>query len=168
MHWCHTLFLQRRLMPFRISHCLLTAAFTCAFMFGAQTSISYGADAGADKARELVQQEAKAVQSIDRFVVSHQVDVTTVTTHYNQTSHAYVKTWVQRPGHIRAESQQYPSNETIVSDGSTTWVYDGGHKTYWKQPGGAPTDLFSNAFPGLSRQLSSVNLPSVTTSAKLA
>jgi outer membrane lipoprotein-sorting protein len=157
-------------MPYRISHFLITAAFTGAFLFGAQASLGYFADSGAsaDKASDLVHEEAQAVQSIDHFVVSHQVDVTTVMPHYNQTSHAYIKTWVQRPGHIRAESQQYPSNETIVSDGSTTWVYDGGNRTYWKEAGGAPAALFSNAFPGLSRQLSSVNLPSVTTSAKLA
>jgi hypothetical protein len=55
-----------------------------------------------------------------------------------------------------------------VSDGATTWVYDGGSRTYWKQTGGAPTALFSNAFPGLARQLSSANLPSVITAATLS
>jgi outer membrane lipoprotein-sorting protein len=160
-------------MPSRISHCLIAAAFTGAFVFGAQSYRSCVADARtagaiADEARALVQQEARAVQSIDRFAVSHQVDVTNVTPHYNQTTHAYVKTWVQRPGHVRAESQQYTRNETIVSDGSTTWVYDGANRTYWKQPGGAPAALFSNAFPGLARRLSSANLPSVITSATLA
>ena len=118
-------------------------------------------------ARVLVQEEARAVQSIDHFAVSHQVDITSVTSHYNQTTHAYVKTWVQRPGHVRAESQQYTRSEMIVSDGSTTWIYDGGNRIYWKQRGGAPAALFSNAFPGLARQLSSANLPSVTTSARL-
>jgi outer membrane lipoprotein-sorting protein len=160
-------------MPSRILHCLIAAAFTGAFALGAQFSRSCIADARtagatADEARALVQEEARAVQSIDRFAVWHQVDVTSVTPRYNQTTHAYVKTWVQRPGHVRAESQQYRRNETIVSDGSTTWVYDGGNRTYWKQTGGAPTALFSNAFPGLARQLSSANLPSVLTSASLA
>ena len=160
-------------MPSRILHCLIAAAFTCASVIGAQSSHSYVADvrsAGTttDEARALVQEEARAVQSIDRFAVSHQVDITSVTPHYNQTTHAYVKTWVQRLGHVRAESQQFTRSETIVSDGSTTWVYDGGNQTYWKQTGNASAALFSNAFPGLARQLSSANLPSVITSAWLA
>jgi outer membrane lipoprotein-sorting protein len=160
-------------MPFRIPHRLIAASFAAAFVLGAQSSLSYVADvwptgAITDEARVLVQEEARAVQSIDRFAVSHQVDINSVTPHYNQTTHAYVKTWVQRPGHVRAESQQYTRSETIVSDGSTTWVYDGGSRTYRKQAGGAPTALFSNAFPGLARQLSSANLPSVITSARLA
>jgi outer membrane lipoprotein-sorting protein len=159
-------------MPYRIPHLVSTAALSSALALGAQSSVTPAAKIQdvkviADAARSLVQEEARTVQSIDRFVVSHQVDVTSVTPHYNQTTHTYVKTWVQRPGHIRAESQQYTRSETIVSDGSTTWVYDGGDRTYWKQAGGAPAALFSNAFPGLARQLSSANLPSVTTSAKL-
>jgi len=160
-------------MPSRIPHCLIAAAFTGAFVLSAQSPHSYVADvpsAGTitDEARALVQEEARAVQSIDRFAVSHRVDITSVTPHYNQTTHAYIKTWLQRPGHVRAESQQYTRSETIASDGSTTWVYDGDNRTYWKQTGGAPIALFSNAFPGLARQLSSANLPSVITSARLA
>lgn len=160
-------------MTSRILYFLIAAAFTGALVLGAQSSLSYVADVRAveaihDEARALVQEEARAVQSIDRFAVSHQVDITSVTSRYNQTTHAYVKTWVQRPGHIRAESQQYMRNDTVVSDGSTTWVYDGGNQTYWKQTGGAPIALFSNAFPGLAHELSSANLPSVITSARLA
>jgi outer membrane lipoprotein-sorting protein len=160
-------------MPSQTLHCLIAAAFTGAFVLGAQSSLSHVADvrppeAITDDARALVQEEARAVQSIDRFIVSHQVDITSVTPNYNQTTHTYVKTWVQRPRHVRAESRQYTRSETIVSDGSTTWIYDGGNRTYWKHTGGAPTALFSNAFPGLSRQLSSANLPSVITSAWLA
>lgn len=141
-------------------------------MFSAQTSACQAADIkdakiASNKALSLVQEEARSVQSIDCFEVSHQIDITRTTPHYNQTTHAYVRTWVQRPGHIRAESRQYSGSETIVSDGLTTWVYDGGKKTYWKQAGGAPSALFSNAFPGLARQLSSENLPSVAISAKL-
>ena len=157
----------------RIQHSLIAAVFASTLMLGAQTSlrrISYVKAVGTttDEARALVQEEARAVQSIDRFAVSHQVDVTSITPRYNQTTHAYVKTWVQRPVHLRAESQQYTRSETIVSDGATTWIYDGGNKTYWKQTGGAPAALFSNAFPGLARQLSSENIPSVTTAARLA
>jgi outer membrane lipoprotein-sorting protein len=160
-------------MRYRIPHCMTAAAFACALLLGAQDSRGPAAGkqnvgANTDKASALVQEEARAVQSIDRFAVSHQVDITSVTSRYNQTTHAYVKTWVQRPGHIRAESQQYMRSETIVSDGSTTWVYDGGNQAYSKQTGGAPLALFSNAFPGLARQVSSANLPSVLTSAKLA
>ena len=173
----------RKLMPYRISHFPIAAVFAGACFAGtllvcAQSSpgLAAGAkdagakDAGAsaDRASALVQEEARAVQSIDRFAVTHQVDVTSTTSRYNQTTHAYVKTWVQRPGHIRAESQQYTRSETVVSDGSTTWVYNGGNHTYWKQAGGAPVALFSSAFPGLSRKLSSATLPSVVTSAKLA
>jgi outer membrane lipoprotein-sorting protein len=159
-------------MTARMLHCLITAAFISPFIHGAQLSVSrvtdiQAAGAIAEKARALVQQQALAVQSIDRFTVSHQVDITSVTPHYNRTTHAFVKTWVERPGHLRAESQQYTRSETIVSDGATTWVYDGGNRTYWKQTGGAPAALFSNAFPGLARQLSSANLPSVITSARL-
>jgi outer membrane lipoprotein-sorting protein len=160
-------------MPSRLLHRLIPAAFTSAFILVAQFSVSHvtkvqAAGATTDEARALVQEEARAVQSIDRFAVSHQVDVTSVTPRYNQTTHAYIKTWVERPGHVRAESQQYMRNETIVSDGSTTWVYDGANRTYSKQTGGAPAALASNAFPGLARQLSSANLPSVITSAALA
>ena len=159
-------------MTSRILHCLIAVAFTEAFVLGAQSSRSYVVDARtsgnvADEARALVQEEARAVQFIDRFAVSHQVDVTSVTPRYNQTTHAYVRTWVERPGHVRAESQQYMRSETIVSDGSTTWVYDGANRTYSKQTGGAPAALASNAFPGLAHQLSSANLPSVMTSAAL-
>jgi outer membrane lipoprotein-sorting protein len=159
-------------MPARMLHCLIAAVFISPFILGAQVSVGglsdvRAAGARAEKARALVEQQALAVQSIDRFTVSHQVDITSVTPHYNRTTHAFVKTWVERPGHLRAESQQYTRSETIVSDGATTWVYDGGNRTYWKQTGGAPTALFSNAFPGLARQLSSANLPSVITSATL-
>ncbi|WP_263367142.1 LolA family protein [Edaphobacter bradus] len=165
-------------MRYRVSLPVFAAALCSALALGAQTSDTHRArsqgaktqDAGdvADAARALVQQQARAVQSIDRFEVSHQVDITSVTPHYNQTTHAYIKTWVLRPGHVRAESQQYQRSETIVSDGSTTWVYNGGDRMYSKRAGGAPAALFSNAFPGLARQLSNANLPSVTTSAKLA
>jgi len=156
----------------RTLHLVFAAAISSALALSAQTSATHSAriqDARpiVDAARALVQEQARALQSIDRFEVSHQVDITSVTPHYNQTTHAYVKTWVQRPGHVRAESQQYKRSETIVSDGSTTWVYDGGERKYWKRAGGAPPALFSNAFPGLARQLSSANLPSVMTSAKL-
>jgi outer membrane lipoprotein-sorting protein len=165
--------IMEKFMCYRIPHCLIAVAFASAFLLSAQTSHSPAAgmkDAGTDteKARALVEEEARAVQSIDRYAVSHQVDITSVTSHYNKTTHAYIKTWVQRPGHIRAESRQYTHSETIVSDGSATWVYDGGNRTYWKQTGGAPIALFSNAFPGLARKLSSANLPSVITSAGLA
>ena len=164
--------LQNRLMPYRIPQRVITAVLVGAFLPGAQTSFSSAGDvqaAGttADDARVLVQEEAQAVQSMDHFAVSHQVDITGVISHYNQTTHAYVKTWVQRPGHVRAESQQYTRSEMIVSDGSTTLIYDGGKRIYWKQSGGAPAALFSNAFPGLARQLSSANLPAVTTAARL-
>lgn len=160
-------------MSFRIPYCVMASLFVSASILGAQGSDRSGsgvhaAEAGTDKARELVQEEARAVQSIDRFAVSHQVDITNTAAHYNQTTHAYLKTWVQRPGHVRAESQQYTRSETIVSDGETTWVYDGGNRTYWKRGGGAPVELFSNAFPGLARKLSSANLPLVMTSASLA
>jgi outer membrane lipoprotein-sorting protein len=160
---------MRHLIP----HCLIAIASAGACFLGAQTSLGPATgirDAGTstEKASALVQEEARSVQSIDRFAVSHQVDITSVTSLYNQTTHAYIKTWVQRPGHIRAESQQYTRSETIVSDGSATWVYDGGNRTYWKQTGGAPIALFSNAFPGLAHQLSSAKLPSVITSARLA
>ena len=160
-------------MASRTLYCLIAAAVTGPFILGAQLSVScvadvHAASAIAEKARALVEQEAQAVQSIDRFAVSHQVDITSVTAHYDRTTHAYLKTWVERPGHLRAESRQYTRSETIVSDGSTTWVYDGGNRTYWKQTGGAPAALFSNAFPGLARQLSSASLPAVITSAGLA
>lgn len=159
-------------MPYRISH-FLTAALACVFLPGARIALIDISDVQAsgaitDEARTLVQQEARAVQSIDHFSVSHQVDITSVSPRYNQTTHAYVKTWVQRPGHVRAESQEYTRSETIVSDGSTTWIYDGSNRTYWRQKGSAPAALFSNTFPGLARQLSSANLPSVITSARLA
>src|SRR5579863_7958670 len=164
---------RNSLMPSRIPHCLIAAVLTGTRVLGAQSPLGHVANvrpSGAitDDALALVREEARAVQSIDRFAVSHQVDITSVAPHYNQTTHAYLKTWVQRPGHVRAESQQYTRSETIVSDGSTTWVYDGGNRTYWKQTGGAPTALFASAFPGLARQLSSANLPSVITSARLA
>ena len=160
-------------MPARVLHCLITAAFLSPLILGSQMPVRRVSDvraaaASAEKARALVDEQALAVQSIDRFTVSHQVDITSVTTHYNRTTHAFVKTWVERPGHLRAESQQYTRSETIVSDGATTWVYDGGNRTYWKQTGGAPRALFSNAFPGLARQLSSANLPSVITAATLS
>ena len=160
-------------MPYRLSHFLITAALAGASLLGAQTSDSTASGiqttgGSAEKAHALVEAQARAVQSMDRFAVSHQVDITGVTSSYNRTTHAYVKTWVQRPGHIRAESQQFTGNETLVSDGSATWIYDGAHRTYSKQAGGAPAALFSNAFPGLARQLSSAKLPSVTTSASLA
>ena len=156
-------------MRYSILRCSIISVFINAFLLAAQTSAGIHNPATVpDKANELVQEEARAVQSIDSFAVSHQVDITSSTSRYNQTTHAYVKTWVQRPGRIRAESQQYTRSETIISDGSTTWVYDGGKQTYWKQPGGAPAALFSNAFPGLSHQLSSPNLPAVITSARYA
>jgi len=160
-------------MPSRIPHCLIAAVLTGTRVLGAQSPLGHVANvrpSGAitDDALALVREEARAVQSIDRFAVSHQVDITSVTPHYNQTTHAYVKTWVQRLGHVRAESQQFTRSETIVSDGSTTWVYDGGNQTYWKQTGNASAALFSNAFPGLARQLSNANLPSVITSARIA
>lgn len=123
--------------------------------------------ASADVARSLVQQQARAVQSIDRFEVSHQIDVTMITPRFKQTTHSYVKTWVKRPGHIRAESQHLRQSETIVSDGAATWFYNGTDRTYWKQPEPAPAALFSNTFPGLARQLGDSNLPQVMTSAKL-
>jgi outer membrane lipoprotein-sorting protein len=159
-------------MCYRIPYRVFAAGLGSLFALVAQTSVTHGAKiqdpkAVTEAARALVLEEARAVQSIDHFEVSHQVDITSVMPHYNQTTHAYIKTWVLRPAHIRAESQQYMHNETIVSDGSTTWVYNGGDKKYWKRPGGAPAALFSNAFPGLARQLSSANLPSVMTSAKL-
>jgi outer membrane lipoprotein-sorting protein len=159
-------------MPYRMLSHVVIAAFTGAFSSGVQFFVPnvtevQAAGAAAVEARALVREEARAVQLIDRFAVSHQVDITSVTPHYNQTTHAYIKTWVQRPGHIRAESQQYRRSETIVSDGSTTWTYDPGKRRYWKQKGAAPADLFSNAFPGLARQLSSPNLPSVMTAARL-
>jgi outer membrane lipoprotein-sorting protein len=154
-------------MTFRIVSVACTVAFLGALAWGVPVSRTQQAAGNMDAARLLVEETARAVQSIDRFEVAHQVDVTSVTPHYNQTTHAYVKTWVQRPGHIRAESQQYVRKETIVSDGSTLWVYDGTNQTYWKRAGGAPPQLFSNAFPGLARQLSSTNLPSVMRSAKL-
>jgi outer membrane lipoprotein-sorting protein len=159
-------------MRYRLHHYLIAAAFSCTFLLSAQSSHTPGAGiqnigASVDKARALVQEQARAVQSMDRFSVSHQVDITAITSGYNRTTHAYVTTWVQRPGHIRAESRQYTGSEILVSDGSATWVYDGANRTYSKQMGGAPVTLFSNAFPGLARQLSSVNLPSVTTTATL-
>lgn len=165
-------FLPNSPMRYRIPHLVYTAAFSSVLALGTQTLVTDGAEvqeatATADTARAIVQEEARAVQSIDRFEVSHQIDVTSVTPRYNQTTHAYVKTWVQRPGRVRAESQQYTRSETIVSNGSTTWVYDSGQRRYWKQAGGASAALFSSAFPGLARQLSSINLPSVATSVKL-
>src|SRR5579863_7592006 len=142
--------LQNRFMPYRIPHRAITAVLGGAFLLVAQTSFRSVGQVQASgpttgDARLLVQEEARAVQSIDHFVVAHQVDITSVTPHYNQTTHAYVKTWVQRPGHVRAESQQYTRSEMIVSDGSTTWIYDGGHRIYWRQSRGAPAALFSNA-----------------------
>jgi len=158
-------------MPYRMPHRAITAVLASAFLLGVQASFSSAGDDQAvsttDDARVLMLEEARAVQSMDHFAVSHQVDITTTTPHYNQTTHAYIKTWVQRPGHVRAESQQYTRNETIVSDGSTTWIYDAGNRTYWSQRGGAPAALFANAFPGLARQLSNANLPAVITSARL-
>lgn len=159
-------------MLHRMLRHVVIAAFTGALSFGVPfsgrnvTDVQAAASTAAE-VRALVQEEARAVQSIDRFAVSHQVDITSVTPRYNQITHAYIKTWVQRPGHIRAESQQYTRSETIVSDGLTTWFYDGGNRTYRKQTGVAPPDLFSNAFPGLARQLSSPDLPSVMTAARL-
>lgn len=153
-------------MRYRLSHFLIAAVFAGASLLGAQSPHSTAA--GPDNALVLVQEQARAVQSMDRFSVSHQVDITAATSGYNRTTHAYIKTWVERPGHIRAESQQYTGSETLVSDGSATWVYDGANRTYSKQPGSAPAALFSNAFPGLARQLSSASLPSITTSATLA
>jgi outer membrane lipoprotein-sorting protein len=156
-------------MPFRPLYLVFAWTLSGLIALGAQTSTVQhssvqGTKTTVDAARVLVQEAARAVQFIDHFEVSHQVDVMSVTPRYNQTTHAYVKTWVQRPGHIRAESQQYTRKETIVSDGSTTWVYDG---SAWKQMGTVPASLFSNAFPGLARELSSANLPSVMTAAKL-
>lgn len=135
---------------------------------GSQTPAGPATNSSAsrDPAWRLVEEEARAVQSIDRFEVSHQVDITSVTPRYNQTTHAYLKTWVERPNHIRAESQQM-LQKTIVSDGSTTWIYDGAAGACRKQQGSAPAALFANAFPGLARELSSATLPSVMTSAKL-
>lgn len=159
-------------MTFRTSLPLIVSVMTGVLILGKQSSIGpiigVHADTSSDTALALIQEEVRAVKSIDRFVVTHQVDVTSVTTHYNRTTHAYVKTWVQRPGHIRAESQQYARNETIVSDGSATWFYNGSNRKYWEQPGSAPIALYSNAFPGLARQLSNANLLSVVTSARLA
>jgi hypothetical protein len=119
-------------MPARVLHCLITAAFLSPLILGAQMPVRRVSDvraaaASAEKARALVDEQALAVQSIDRFTVSHQVDITSVTTHYNRTTHAFVKTWVERPGHLRAESQQYTRSETIVSDGSTMGLR-------WRQP----------------------------------
>ena len=156
-------------MPFRTVHIVFVSALSSMLALGAQTSGApnatvQNAKATVDAARALVQEEARAVQSIDHFEVSHQVDITSVAPRYNQTTHAYLKTWVQRPGHIRAESQQYNHSKTIVSDGSATWIYDGSD---WKQAGSVPAPLFSNAFPGLAHELSSANLPSVMTAAKL-
>jgi outer membrane lipoprotein-sorting protein len=160
-------------MPFRTLPIVFASALSSVLALGAQTAAISDATVHdgkttVDAARALVQEEAQAVQSIDHFEVSHQVDITSAMPHYNQTTHAYVKTWVKRPGKIRAESQQYNRSETIVSDGSTTWIYDGSAPNHWKQAGGVPPSLFSNAFPGLARQLSSANLPSVMTKAKLA
>lgn len=160
-------------MPYRPLRHLVIGVFTVAFILSEPFSVRNVTDVQAAAttaagARALVEEEARAVQSIDRFLVSHQVDITSVSPRYSQTTHAYVKTWVQRPRHIRAESQRYTRSETIVSDGSTTWFYDRGNRTYRKQTGAAPVDLFSNAFPGLARQLSSPNLPSVMTAARLA
>lgn len=153
-------------MRYCLPRYLVAAAFAGSSLLSAQSPHSIAG--GTDNALALVQEQARAVQSMDRFSVSHQVDITAATSGYNRTTHAYVKTWVERPGHIRAESQQYTGSETLVSDGSATWVYDGAHRTYSKQLGSAPAALYSNAFPGLARQLSSANLPSVTTSATLA
>lgn len=138
---------------------------------GASSSVIAASRTGnravADPAEALVRESARAVQTIDRFEVSHQVDVTRVTPRYNETTHAYLKTWIQRPGRIRVEIQQYMHSETIVSDGTTTWIYDGTTRTYRKQSEGAPAALFANAFPGLARMLSSTNLPSEMIAAKL-
>ena len=156
-------------MSLRTLHFVFVLTLSGMLAIGAQISAAHHVTAKDAKiavgsARALVQEEARAVRSIDHFEVSHQVDITSVTPHYNQTTHAYLKTWMQRPGHIRVESQQYNQSKTIVSDGSTTWIHDSGD---WKQVSSVPGSLFSNAFPGLSRELSSANLPSVMTAARL-
>ena len=156
-------------MSFRILHVLFVSTLSSMLALGAQTSVTpnstvKNAKTTVDAARALVRDEALAVESIDDFEVSHQVDITSVAPHYNQTTHAYLKTWVQRPGHIRVESLQYNHSKTIVSDGSTTWIYDGDD---WKQARSVPTSLFSNAFPGLAHELGSANLPSIMTEAKI-
>ncbi len=124
-------------------------------------------EATAKIASALVQQAARAVQTIDNFEVTHQVDITSITLRYKETTHSYVKTWIDRPKHIRAESQHQGQNIEIVSTGKLTWFYNGATQKYWKQSGSAPATLFANAFPGLARQLSDANLPSAMMAAKI-
>ena len=137
------------------------------FLFTAFFAGAAAVCSGADDGRSLVEQQAHAVQSIDNFEVVHQVDITRVTAKVKETKHSYVQTWISRPGHLRAESQRAEQSVTIVSTGAVTWLYNGSDRTYWQQPGSAPAALFANAFPGLARQLSDANLPTIMTSARI-
>lgn len=120
-----------------------------------------------DKGRLLVQEQARGVQSLREFEVSHQVDITSVTPRYNATTHQYLKTWIKRPHLIRVQVQAMAHGETLVSDGVGTWIYRDADRQYWRQPGPPPSALFSNAFPGLARELSDVDLPKIMTDARV-
>ncbi len=135
----------------------------CAAFFAGAAAVGLEVDA----ARSLIEQQARAVQSIDRFEVAHQVDITRVTAKFKATTHAYLQTFISRPGHLRAESRRATQSVMIVSTGAETWFYNGSDHTYWKQLGPAPAALFDNAFPGLARQLSNTNLPTAMISARI-
>ncbi len=118
-------------------------------------------------AKRLIIEQARAVQTLAQFEVSHQVDQTVVTPKYKETTHEYLKTWIKRPHLIRVEVKSMMHGMTLVSDGSGTWVYRDASRTYARQSALPPAGLFNSAFPGLSRQLSDANLPNVMRSARL-
>ncbi len=120
---------------------------------------------GTPRAELLVRQQANAVRTMREFIVSHQVDVKSVTPKFDETTHAYLTTWVKHPDLLRIRSQMMRNDKTIVSDGHGMWIYRDADRVYWHQPGKTPVGLMENAFPGLGRQLSDVNLPKVMTSA---
>jgi outer membrane lipoprotein-sorting protein len=141
----------------------LSAALSPALLPGANRPT----DSSEAAARALIQEQARAVQSLHEFEVSHQVDVSSLTPKFRQTTHQYLDTWVKRPHLIRVEVKAMMHSETLVSDGLSTWIYRDADGLYWRQSGAAPAALFLNAFPGLSRELSDVNLPSIMTAARI-
>lgn len=147
-----------------VSGTLFTTLFCSGLTAVQKTSTEKG---GAVRAEQLVRQQASAVQTMREFIVSHRVDVMSVTSKYNETTHAYLTTWVKRPDLLRVRSQMMGQSQTIVADGHGMWIYRDADRVYWHQPGPTPTGLMENAFPGLGRELSDGNLPKVMTSASI-
>ncbi len=124
-------------------------------------------NSGIERAELLVRQQASAVRTMHEFIVSHQVDVKSVTPKFDETTHAYLTTWVKHPDLLRIRSQMMRQGKTIVADGHGMWIYRDADRVYWRQPGKTPAGLMESAFPGLGQQLSDVNLPKVMTSASI-